>query len=175
MTFVDYIKRGWDAAQLKTGSIRQLADDNEAVGPAIGILAIGGLCAGIGTLSPVAFLFLPFVWVIGGFILVAIMHFVATTFFEGKGRLTSFAVPVFCASVVTWVAIIPLLGPAFLAFLAGLWMLVVMVVGVEVIYGIDRGKAIAVVAIPVVLFLIITMMLALTGIGLLAALGTFRS
>ena len=43
MTFVDYIKRGWDAAQLKTDSIRQLADDSEAIGPAIGILAIGGL------------------------------------------------------------------------------------------------------------------------------------
>ena len=29
MTFADYIKRGWDAAQLKTDSIRRLADDND--------------------------------------------------------------------------------------------------------------------------------------------------
>ena len=55
MTFVDYIKQGWDAAQLKTDSIRQLADDNDAIGPAIGILAIGGVCAGIGSFNPVGF------------------------------------------------------------------------------------------------------------------------
>lgn len=174
MTFADYIKRGWDAAQLKTESIRQLADDTQAIGPAIGILAIGGLCAGIGTLSPVAFIVMPFIRVIGGFIFVAIMHFVATTFFEGKGKLTSLAVPAFCASLVTWIAIIPLLGPTFLAFLAGLWMLVVMVVCVEVVYGIERGKAIAVVAIPLVLFLIIGMLLVVMGVGLMAATGAFR-
>ena len=175
MTFVDYIKRGWDAAQLKTDSIRQLADDSEAIGPAIGILAIGGLCAGIGSFNPIGFFVLPFLRVIGGFIFVAITHFLATTFFEGKGRLTSLAVPLFCASLITWVAIVPLLGPTLLAGLAGLWMLVVMVVSVEVVYGIDRGKAIAVVAIPVVVFLVIAMLMVVMGVGLMAATGAFRT
>ena len=118
---------------------------------------------------------LPFLRVIGGFIFVAITHFLATTFFEGKGRLTSLAVPLFCASLITWVAIVPLLGPTLLAGLAGLWMLVVMVVSVEVVYGIDRGKAIAVVAIPVVLFLIIGMLMVVMGVGLMAATGAFRT
>ena len=171
MTFVDYIKQGWDAAQLKTDSIRQLADDNDAIGPAIGILAIGGVCAGIGSFNPVGFFVLPFMRIIGGFILVAITHFLATTFFDGKGKLTSLAVPLFCASLITWVAIVPILGPTFLAGLAGLWMLVVAVVTVEIVYGIDRGKAIAVVAIPVVLFLIIGMMMVVMGVGLMAATG----
>ena len=175
MTFADYIKRGWDAAQLKTDSIRQLADDAEAIGPAIGILAIGGVCAGIGSFNPIGFFVLPFMRVIGAFIFVAITHFLATTFFEGKGKLTSLAVPLFCASVISWVAIVPLLGPTFLAGLAGLWMLVVMVVSVEVVYGIDRGKAIAVVAIPVVVFLVIAMLMVVMGVGLMAATGAFRT
>ena len=175
MTFVDYIKLGWDAAQLKTDSIRRLADDSEAIGPAIGILAIGGVCAGIGSFSPVGFFALPFIRVIGAFVLVAIAHFLATTFFDGKGKLTSLAIPLFCASLITWVAIVPILGPTFLAGLAGLWMLVVAVVSVEIVYGIDRGKAVAVVAIPVVLFLVIVMMMVVMGVGLMAAMGALRS
>ncbi len=175
MTFVDYIKLGWDAAQLKTDSIRRLADDSEAIGPAIGILAIGGVCAGIGSFSPIGFFVLPLLRIIGAFLFAAITHFLATTFFDGKGKLTSLVVPLFCASLITWVAIVPILGPTFLAALAGLWMLVVMVVSVEIVYGIDRAKAIAVVAIPVVLFLIIGMMMVVMGVGLMAATGAFRS
>ncbi len=175
MSFVDYIKKGWEAAQLKTDVVKELAADEGGIGPAIGILAISGLCAGIGSLNPMGLLAFPFVRVIGGFIAVAIMHFVATTFFGGKGKLTSLAVPVFCASIITWVSVVPIIGPTFLAFLAGLWMLAVMVICVENVYGIERAKAIGVVAIPVVLFFIIAMTLVVMGVGLLAATGAFSS
>lgn len=175
MSFVDYIKKGWEAAQLKTDVVKELAADEGGIGPAIGILAISGLCAGIGSLNPMGLFVFPFVRVIGGFILVAIMHFVATTFFGGKGKLTSLAVPMFCASLITWVAIIPIIGPTFLAFLAGLWMLVVAVICVESVYGLDRAKAVGVVAIPVVIFLIIGMLLVVMGVGLMAATGAFSS
>jgi hypothetical protein len=172
MTFTDYIKRGWDVVQLKTDAIKELAADEGAIGPAIGILAIGGVCAGIGSLNFLAVFFLPFVRVIGAFVFLAIAHFAATTFFGGKGRLMSLAIPVFCGSLVTWVAIIPLIGPWFLSFLAGLWMLVIMVLSIENTYeGIDRGKAIASVAVPFVLFLIIAMLFVVMGVGLLAATG----
>lgn len=175
MSFVDYIKKGWEVAQLKTDVVKELAADESGIGPAIGILAIGGLCSGIGSLSPIGLIASPIFQVIGGFIIVAIMHFVATTFFGGKGKLTGLAVPLFCASLITWVAIIPIIGPTFLAFLAGLWMLAVSVICVENVYGLDRGKAIAVVAIPVVLSLIIGMMLVVMGVGLMAATGAFSS
>ncbi|MFH1865597.1 MAG: YIP1 family protein [Candidatus Eisenbacteria bacterium] len=175
MSFVDYIKKGWEAAQLKTDTIKELAADEKGIGPAIGILAISGLAAGIGLFNPASALGFPFVWVIGGFILVAVMHFVATTFFGGKGKLTSLAVPAFCASLITCVGIVPFIGPLFLIHLAFLWLLVVMVISVENVYGIDRGKAIGVVAIPVVLFFIVGMMLVAMGVGLMAATGAFSS
>ena len=174
MSFTDYIKRGWEVVQLKADVIKELAADEKGIGPAIGILAIGGVCAGIGSLNFMAMFILPFVRVIGAFIFLAITHFSATTFFGGKGKLTSLAVPVFCGSLITWVSIVPIIGPTFLGFLAGLWMLVIMVVSVELSYeGIDRGKAIASVAIPFVLFIIIGMMFVLMGVGLAAALGAF--
>lgn len=168
MSFTDYIKQGWAAAQLKADAIRQLSEDESAIGPAIGILAIGGVCTGIGLLNPALMLAWPFVRVIGGFIFVAILHFVATAFFQGQGKLTALAIPAFCASVIGWAAIVPLLGPV-LAWLAGLWMLVVLVICVEVVYGLDRGKAIATVAIPFAAFLLLGLFLMLAGIGLVAA------
>jgi hypothetical protein len=175
MSFVDYIKKGWEVIQLKVEAIKELAADEKGIGPAIGILAIGGVCAGIGSLNPIGLILFPIFRVIGGFIFIAITHFCATTFFGGEGKLTAFAVPVFAASLITWVSIIPLIGPTFLAFLAGLWLLVVSVLCVENVYGLDRGKAIGAVAIPVVLFFIIAMMFVVMGVGLMAATGAFSS
>jgi hypothetical protein len=172
MTFTDYIRSGWNVVQLKSESIKDLAADEGAVGPSIGILAIGGVCAGIGSLNFAAMFFLPVILIIGAFVFLAITHFAATTFFGGKGKLMSLAVPVFCASLIVWVTIVPVIGPTLLCFLAGLWMLVVTVVATENVYeGIDRGKAIASVAIPFVLFLIVGMMVLIMGVGILAATG----
>jgi hypothetical protein len=173
MSFVDYIKRGWEVVQLKAGAVKDLSADDHAIGPAIGIVAIGGVCAGIGSFSFAGVVVMPFVFVISGFIFVAVMHFVATTFFGGEGKLLSLMVPVFCGALVTWVGVVPLLGPLFL-ILAFLWLLVVMVVCVENVYGIDRGKAIGVVAIPVVLFFIVFIIIVAMGLTLAALAGAFR-
>jgi len=176
MSFVDYIKKGWEVIQLKTDAVKELAADEKGIGPAIGILAIAGACAGIGALNFVMVIGFAIGWLIWGFVFVAITHFAATTFFGGKGKLTSLVVPVFCGSLVLWVSIVPVLGPMFLSFLASLWMLVITVVCVENVYeGVDRGKAIASVAIPVVLSLILGVILAVVGVGLLAATGAIAN
>lgn len=175
MSFVDYAKRGWEVAQLKTEAIKTLAADEKGIGPAIGILAIGGLCAGIGSFTPGLFFGLPFLYVIGGFIVVAIMHFVATTFFGGEGKLMALAVPAFCGSLVTFVAIIPFIGPLFLVHLAFLWLLVVLVICVENVYGIDRAKAVVVVAVPAVLTFIVALTLGAVLVAILAATGALNS
>ncbi len=176
MSFMDYVKQGWEVAKLETGAVKKLAEDKEAIGPAIGILAIGGVCAGIGSFSLSGMVFSPIMNIIGGFVFVALIHFVATTFFDGKGQFNSLAVPLFCAAVVTWATIIPFVGPFVIAPLTGLWLLVVAVVSTEVVYGIERGKAIAVVAIPFALFLIIgAIFAAVVGAGFLAATGVLRA
>jgi hypothetical protein len=172
MSFTDYIKGGWEVAKLNAEMIQKLAADREAIGPAIGILAIGGVAAGIGSFSLAGMFLLPIVRIIGAFVFVAIIHFVATAFFDGKGQFTSLAIPVFCASVIGWITIIPFVGPFILGPLTGLWLLVVMVICVEHVYGIERPKAIAVVAIPFVVFLVIgAFFLLLTGLSVLALSG----
>jgi hypothetical protein len=175
MSFVDYIKKGWEVVQLKVEAIKELAADEKGIGPAIGILAIGGLASGIGFFNPVSVIGFPIFWVVGGFLAVAIMHFVATTFFGGKGSFVGLAVPLFCASIISCVGIVPFLGPMFLTFLAGLWMIVVSVVCVENVYGVDRGKAIVVVAVPVLLGLIVFLTLGAVLAAILVAAGVLSS
>lgn len=166
MAFADYIKNGWSAAQLKAEAIDGLARDKEGLGPAIGILAIAGACAAIGTLNGLGIIYLPILRIVAVFIGVGIMHFVATLF-GGKAEFRNIFVPVSCASLITWVAIVPFVGPV-VAFLAGLWLLVVAVVAVERAHGIDRGKAIMAVLAPVALFLIIAFIGIVLGLSLLA-------
>lgn len=168
MAFSDYIKHGWYAAQLKGEAIDGLAQDKEGLGPAVGILAIAGVCAAIGTLNGLGIIYLPIVRIIAVFIGVGIMHFVATVF-GGKAHFWNIFVPISCASVITWIAVIPFVGPV-IAFLASLWLLVVAVVVIERAHGIDRGKAIVAVLTPVVLFIILAMIGLVLGLSLLAFL-----
>jgi len=171
MRFGDYIKKGIETAQLKRDATQMLAGDREALGPALGILAIGGACAAIGALSLLGIIWMPIVRIIGAFIVVAIMHFVATSFLGAKsGSFSGLFVPLACASVISWIAIIPLIGPV-LAFLAGLWLLVVSVIIVEHVYQLDRAKAIIVVAVPVVVAIIIAMIALVLGLSAFAILG----
>lgn len=172
MKFGDYIRKGFEVAQLKRDVVQLLAEDKEAFGPALAILAIGGVCAAIGALSLRGIILMPILRVVGFFIVIAIMHFVATSVMGGRAAsVSSLFGPLGCASVITWIGIIPVLGPV-LAFLAGLWMLVIAVIVVEHAYQIDRTKAIIVVAVPVVLGLIIGLIMSLmVGLSAWALLG----
>lgn len=171
MKFGDYIKKGIEIAQLKKEVVQVLAADKEAFGPALGILAIGGVCGAIGALSLWGIIAMPIARVVGMFIVVAIMHFVATSFMGAKtGQFNGLFVPLSCASVVTWIGIIPFIGP-ILASLAGLWLLVVAVVVVEQVYQIDRTKAIIVVAVPVAIGLIFSIIAFFLGLSALALMG----
>jgi len=154
MSFGDYLKKGWEVVQLKGDAIDLLAQDEEAMGPALGILAIGGVAAAIGALSLPGIILMPILRLIGAFIFVGIMHFCATSFFGGTGGFKGVFIPISCASLITWIGIIPIVGPV-LAVLAGIWLLVVSVVVVERAHAVDRGKAIVVVAIPLLIGLII--------------------
>lgn len=168
MAFGDYVRKGWDVARLKTDAIQSLAEDKDALGPAIGILAIGGACGAFGMLNFLGIIYMPILRIIAAFIVIGIMHFIATAFFSGKGGFKNLFAPLGCATLVTWIGVIPLIGPV-LAMLAGLWLLVVFVLGVEIVHQIDRPKAIAVVAIPVVLgAILVGVVVAVVGISMLA-------
>lgn len=171
MKFGDYVKKGIEVAQLKKDVVQMLAADKDAFGPALGILAIGGVCGAIGALSLWGIIVMPIARVVGMFIVVAIMHFVATSFMGAKGgQFSGLFVPLSCASVITWVGIIPFIGPV-LVFLAGLWLLAVAVIVIEHVYQIDRTKAIIVVAVPVGIGLLISIIALFLGLSAFALMG----
>jgi hypothetical protein len=169
MSFGDYLKKGWEVVKLNGQAIQELADDEKAFGPAIGIVAISGVCWAIGTLQPLGIIYGPILRLIGFFLFTGIVHFMATTFLGGTGEFKSFFSAIGCATLITWISIIPLLGIP-LGILAGLWLLVPSVLAVEKLYGIDRGKSIIAVATPIVIFLILGSVFALIGFSMWALL-----
>ncbi len=167
MSFADYLKKGWEVAKLKLEAIDALAGDEKAFGPAVGIVAISGACWAIGALQPIGIIYLPILRLIGFFMFIGIVHFVATTFMGGKGEFRKLFSPVGCSVLVTWVSVIPALGVA-LGGLAGLWVLVPAVLTAERVYSIDRGKAVVAVLTPIVLFLILAAVFAVIGLSMWA-------
>ncbi|MBN2564971.1 MAG: YIP1 family protein [Candidatus Eisenbacteria bacterium] len=172
MSFGDYIKKGWEVIKLQGEAIDTLSKDEKGFGPGLGILAIAGVCAAIGTLNPPGIIFMPIMLIVGIFVVVGIMHFVATTFLGGQGQFKEVFVPLSCAHLLLWVSVIPILGTA-LSALAAIWMLVVSVIIIERTHKIDRGKAIVVVAVPVVLWIIVFFIMTIVGVGLMALTGRF--
>lgn len=166
MKFGDYVKKGWEIIQLKPHAIDSLAGDKDALGPAIGIVAIAGVCAAIGSFNALGIIYMPILAVIFSFIGFGIMHFIATLF-DGKGEFRALYAPLGCAYIITWIGIVPLIGPA-LGVLAKLWVLVVSVVVIERVHKIERAKAIAVVAIILVIGLIIALAAVVAGVSIWA-------
>jgi len=171
MSFGDYLKKGWEVVKLNTQAIQELAEDEKALGPAIGIIAISGACWAIGAFQFLGIIYMPILRVIGFFIFTGIVHLVAGILFGGKGEFKQFFQPIGCAAFITWIAIIPIAGPFFFGWLAGLWLLVPSVLAVEKIYGLDRGKAVISVLAPVILAFIVFGILAVVGLSMLAILG----
>lgn len=167
MSFVDYLKKGWEAVQLKMEAIESLVADEKAFGPAIGILAIGGLAMAVGTMNPGGIILFPIIFVAGAFIATGLMHLAASLIFGGTGEFKSLINVIGCASVIRWVAVVPLLGPALMV-LSGLWLLVIGVLTVEKTYKLDRGKSVVVVAVPVILAVVLGVLFsAVVGFSLL--------
>ncbi len=169
MAFGDYIKKGWEVVKLNGEAIQELADDEKAFGQAVGIVAISGVCWAIGALQPPGIIYLPILGLLGFFLFTGVAHLVATTLLGGQGEYRRYFSTVGCATLVTWVAVIPILGIP-LGVLAGLWVLVPAVLAAERVYGIDRGKAIIAVAAPLVLFIVLLGALTLVGLSLWAVL-----
>jgi hypothetical protein len=176
MSFGDYLKKGWEVVKLNAQAIQDLAQDEKAFGPAIGIVAISGVCWAIGTIQPFGIIYLPILRLIGFFIFTGIVYFVATTFLGGSGGFKALFSTVGCAALITWVAIIPPPPMSLmLGILAGIWLLVVSVVTVQKVYGLDLGKAIIAVAAPIVILIILALIfgliLAAVGLSIWAVMG----
>ena len=166
-SFVEYVKQAVDIIQLNEEEIDRARGDEEAFTMGLVIIALGGLAAAIGTVSPFGVIALPVFFVVGAFIGAAILHLLATVAFGGEGEFMEFFRPFSLAYIVTWVNVVWILNTV-LAPLAWLWICVVAVICVERNYGLERTRAVATVAIPVlVVFALSVMFFAVVGMAML--------
>jgi hypothetical protein len=162
-SFVEYVKQALDIIQLKPDAIDRARGDEEAFTMGLVVIALAGIGAGVGALSPVGIVGFPVFYLAVAFIGAGILHLIATVAFGGEGEFVNFFRPFALAYVLAWVNVIWALNYV-LSPLAGLWMCVVWVVCIEREYGLDRTRAIATVAIPVAILFFF-------GMLFLAALG----
>jgi len=161
--FVEYVKQAFDIIQLKEEAIDRARGDEEAFTMGLIVIALGGIGAAVGSMNPFGIVLFPVFYLVVAFIGAAILHLIATMVFGGEGEFVSFFRPFGLAYILAWVNVVWVLN-VVLAPLAGLWMCVVWVICIEREYGLNRGKAIATVAIPVAIFFFL-------GVLLLAFLG----
>lgn len=162
-SFVEYVKQALDIIQLKAEAIDRARGDEEAFTMGLIVITLGGIGAAVGLINPFGVVVFPVVYLVGAFIGAAILHLIATMVFGGEGEFVSFFRPFALTYVLAWVNVIWVLNWV-LSPIAGLWMCVVWVVCIEREYGLDRGKAIATVAIPVaILFFLGMLFLAFLG------------
>ncbi len=171
-TFVDYVQDALKIIQLKTEQIDKTAKDEGAFVMGLVIIALAGVASAIGTFNFPGLIFNPVLSIVGAFLVTGLLHLLATLLFKGEGDFLEFFRPVSLTYILYWVMVIPFLGWA-LSPLAGIWGLVVSVLIVERVYGLDRAKAIATVAIVIgafmMLFIIFGSMMAMLWMMMRAA------
>jgi len=151
--FKAFVLQGIEVAKLNRSVIRDLADDRDAFGPAILVVAIGGLLSALGHINSAGIFLYPVLTLFMFFLNVALLHAMASLMFKGHGRFNQLVQVLGAACVLTWVAVVPALG-GILALLASLWLLVIDVITVEELYGLDRMKALMSVVIPIIAVLL---------------------
>lgn len=171
-SFVEYVQDALEIIQLKTEQIDKTAKDEGAFVMGLVIIALAGIASAIGTFNFPGLIFNPVLSIVGAFLVTGLLHLLATLLFKGEGDFLEFFRPVSLTYILYWVMVIPFLGWA-LSPLAGIWGLVVSVLIVERVYGLDRAKAIATVAIVIgafmMLFIIFGSMMAMLWVMMRAA------
>ncbi len=158
-----FVLQGIAAAGLNRAVMRGLAADHGLQGAALLVVAIGGALSAVGHMNPMGVLYYPFVSLLLFLLNVAALHLMAGVFFKGKGTYNGLMIVLGAASVVNWVAVIPLLG-SILGFAASLWFLVVGVAAVEELYRLDRMRAVLSVIVPIIAVSFLLVLFGLAGV-----------
>lgn len=163
MSYVNYLKKGFEVLKLNRKVISALSKDREATkwGVVTIILVnltisfflaflITILTLGLGIFfSWIIVLVLPIVGLIGAYIGVGIFYLLAKLF-GGKGTYMGLFRPLAMANMIYILSFIPLIN-----YLLFIWYLVVSVVTISETQKISPGKAVAVILIPIIISFII--------------------
>ena len=167
--FVDSVKQAVEIVKLNGKAAVNVSKDKNATLMGILIVIIGGTLSGIanlaGTFDLLLVILAPMVvGLIFFFVSVGIIHLLARLFGGKAGYMELFRAQSH-VQILSWLVIIPFLGNT-LNFLVSLWSIVVSVVILENVHKLSRGKAVMVVLIPAIVFMLLVV------IGSLAYFGT---
>ncbi len=161
MDFKGYLGKGWAIVKLDRDTAAEVAADENSFGPAVLFFAIGGLAGGLGGAAfsgGLTLIMAPIFAVIWSFVSVGILHLLAGLF-GGTGNFKGYYSAMGIGSLPQWAGLIPFLGS-----IIALWYIPVAVIVTERVHGINQGKAIAVVLLPLIaLFIIIMVLIAIIG------------
>jgi len=163
-----YVMKGIELVKLNGEMAETVAADEEAFVPAVIFYAVGGLAAGIGAAFTGSFsmiIYGPIAGVVFSFIGVGILYLIAKLF-GGTGDFVSYYRALGVGSLPQWAGIIPVLGG-----IVGLWTLPVAVIVTERVHKLPRGKAIAVVLIPVAVLLVLGIIAFVAGMAFMGMMG----
>ncbi len=165
MRFLEAVELAYGMVKLEKRAFSQVAESPEAFSHGIVITILAGLAA---WLNPLGFHLIglvtkPILALVGLLIGAAVIHVMAMLL-GGKGDFMVLLRVMAVGYAVNWLGIVPFLG-----LLAPLWYAVMIVPALEVVHGLDRGKAIVAVVVPVVVLALLFMMLA-GGLLMLASL-----
>jgi hypothetical protein len=161
------LRKAIDIVKLNGPVAAEVARDEQSFGPGLIFVAAAGLAGAIGGLrhGGGGLISGPIAAIIGYFIGVGILHFVATVFFGGKGEYLALFRAESHAAILGWAGIIPFIG-----WLVGLWHLPVTVVILENVYGMTREKAVLTVVVIVGFFVLLGVVMAMFFAAFFAAL-----
>lgn len=164
--------RGWvhlaiRIAKMEEAAIVEASRDAGATRFAVMFIAIAGIGPAIASLSLIRIVYSVPIAILMSGMTIAITHTAANRL-GGKGQLHElFRVQGLCA-VVSWPALIPILGTFAAPFLA-LYQMVLMMINVMCLYRLPVGPAAAVVFVPcTVLFVVFLAVSMALGVGLAA-------
>jgi hypothetical protein len=157
MDFVGYLRDGLRVLGLQRDAIERLAADRDAFGLGLLVVLIAGLAQGLKgliiglrwwglILDPILMLL---IFLVGIFLVNA-----AAFLLGGASSYVRLLRPAACGFVIAWVLVIPFLG-----VLALLWYLVALTWSVRWVHRISTGRAVAAVAIPIGLVVVVLALL----------------
>ena len=163
------IERITRVLRLESPVFREIADDGDAIGPAIGVAALASAIANLtGSGGIVGRLIAGAIGaVIGLFIWTAIV-FLMSKAFGGKATYGQLVRPLGFSAAPYALAVVPVLG----ALVGAIWSLIIQIRAVRDVNEVGDGTAIAIVLIPFAILFVLGIILAVVaGLALLSLLG----
>jgi hypothetical protein len=141
------------------------------LGLIINLIAGNGFGTAVGSLFG-TLIITPIITAVGLFIGAGIYHLLVyllarpgSAGFEATFRVVAYASVI---QLVTWLAVIPILGQ-LIALAAGIYNVVLSVLGIREVHGTTTGKAVLIVLIPVAVLIILAVLLGVVLVAIFAA------